>query len=241
MFASFASAYARYARPTPHFPDDARIMPFLDRAVLDYYKLPRKAGLPHQKGGSLLFMLPHKNPIFQAERLAKQPSGPPVFGAELKRRLRDFFLSTRTIEVEAFGEFLPHEGCQVTLDPDVKDRFGLPVARVRASIHPASLAASDFLAAQGRTILEETGAESVGSYPGERIYHVLQAGTARMGTKAANSVLDPTGCAHDVKNLYVADSSGFPSAGGAPFTLTIMANALRVASHIVARAARGEL
>jgi choline dehydrogenase-like flavoprotein len=62
-----------------------------------------------------------------------------------------------------------------------------------------------------------------------------------MGRDPSRSVLDPTGQAHDVKNLIVADSSGFPSAGAAPFTLTIMANALRIAGHIVARGKRGEL
>jgi choline dehydrogenase-like flavoprotein len=240
VFATFGSAYGRFGLPSPHFPDGARVMPFLDRAVRDYDVAP-KPKLEHPKEGTLLFMLPHKNPIFQAERLAKVQGGPPVFGAELKRRMREFFRDTRTIEVEGFGEFFPHAGCDVVLDPEVKDRYGLPVARIRTGVHPASLEASNALLSRGRAILDAAGAESVGSYPGERIYHVLQAGTARMGKRAHDSVLDASGRAHDVKNLYVADASGFPSTGGAPFTLTIMANALRVASHIVRRAGRGEL
>ncbi len=240
MFSSFASAYARFALPSSDFPDSAQIMPFLDRAVLDHYTAP-KAGLPHPKAGSLLFMLSHKNPIFQAERVAKMPDAPPVFGAELKRRMREFFLETRSIEVEAFGESLPHPGCDVTLDPDTKDRFGLPVARIKLGLHPASLAASDFLAARAREILEACSPRTIGSYPSSRMYTVLQAGTARMAKRREDGVLDPTGRAHDVPSLYVADASGFPSSSGAPFTLTIMANALRVASHIVTRASRGEL
>jgi choline dehydrogenase-like flavoprotein len=197
--------------------------------------------LPHPKAGTLIFMLSHKNPIFQAERVAKTPGGPPVFGAELKRRMREFFLETRSIEVEAFGESLPHAGCNVTLDPDTKDRFGLPAARIELGLHPASLAASDFLAARGREILEACSPRNVGSYPSDRMYTMLQAGTARMAKRREEGVLDATGRAHDVPNLYVADASGFPSSGGAPFTLTIMANALRVASGIVTRASRGEL
>jgi choline dehydrogenase-like flavoprotein len=240
MFSSFASAYARFALPHADFPESARIMPFLDRAVLDHYVAP-KAGLAHPKAGSLLFMLSHKNPIFQAERVAKTPDGPPVFGAELKRRMREFFVETRTIEVEAFGESLPHPGCSVTLDPETKDRFGLPAARIELGLHPASLEASDFLAARGREILDACSPSTVGSYPSDRMYTVLQAGTARMSRRREEGVVDATGKAHDVPNLYVADASGFPSSGGAPFTLTIMANALRVASHIVARASRGEL
>jgi choline dehydrogenase-like flavoprotein len=186
-------------------------------------------------------MLPHKNPIFQAERAAKVEGKPPVFGAELKRRMREVFLDTRAIEVEAFGESLPHPRCEVGLDPETKDRFGLPAARLKVGLHPASLAASDFLAARAKEILEACSPHSIGSYPSSRTYTVLQAGTARMSKRPEDGVIDPTGRVHDVPNLYVADASGFPSSGGAPFTLTIMANALRVASHIALRASRGEL
>jgi choline dehydrogenase-like flavoprotein len=240
MFSSFASAYGRFPLPNADFPESAQVMPFLDRAVLDYYVAP-KAGLPHPKAGTLLFMLSHKNPIFQAERVAKTPDGPPVFGAELKRRMREFFLDTRTIEVEAFGESLPFAGCDVTLDPDVKDRFGLPVARIRLGLHSSSLAASDFLAARAKDILTACSAGTIGSYPSRRMYTVLQAGTARMAKKPGDGVLDPAGRVHDVPGLFVADASGFPSSGGAPFTLTIMANALRIASQIVTRASKGGL
>jgi len=241
LFASFASGWGRFPIPSPHWPPGAGGLPFLDRSIQDFYLLPQ-AGLPHPKAGTLLFMLPHVNPIFQLERLAHTPAGqPPLWGPTLKRRMREFFHDTRTIEWEAFGEFLPHPGCDVTLDPEVKDLFGLPVARIRLAVHPATGAASDFLAQKGRSVLEAAGAGALGSSSEEPIYTVLQAGTARMGSDPARSVTDPTGQAHQVKNLYVADGSGFPSAGGAPFTLTIMANALRVGAHIVARGKMGQL
>jgi choline dehydrogenase-like flavoprotein len=89
--------------------------------------------------------------------------------------------------------------------------------------------------------LTAAGALRQGTTSDERIYSVLQAGTVRVGTDPARSVLDPSCQAHEVKNLYVADSSSFPSAGKAPFTLTIMANALRVRVAIAGRAKRGEL
>jgi choline dehydrogenase-like flavoprotein len=74
-----------------------------------------------------------------------------------------------------------------------------------------------------------------------RVYTVLQAGTARMGKDPARSVLNADGEAHDVKNLFVSDGAALPSAGAAPYTLTIMANALRIGEAIVARGKRGEL
>jgi choline dehydrogenase-like flavoprotein len=62
-----------------------------------------------------------------------------------------------------------------------------------------------------------------------------QAGTARFGTDPATSVLDLDCRAHELDNLYLADASFFPSIGAVNPTLTILANALRVADHIAGR------
>jgi choline dehydrogenase-like flavoprotein len=59
-----------------------------------------------------------------------------------------------------------------------------------------------------------------------------QAGTARFGTDPASSVLDLNCKAHELDNLYVVDASFFPSIGAVNPTLTIIANALRVADRI---------
>jgi len=57
-------------------------------------------------------------------------------------------------------------------------------------------------------------------------------GTCRFGTDPSSSVLDANNKAHDLDNLYVVDASFMPSSGGANPSLTIAANALRVAEHI---------
>ena len=57
-------------------------------------------------------------------------------------------------------------------------------------------------------------------------------GTCRFGDDPATSVLDRNNRAHDVENLYVTDASFFPSSGGTNPSLTIAANALRVADAI---------
>ncbi len=62
-----------------------------------------------------------------------------------------------------------------------------------------------------------------------------QAGTCRFGVDAATSVLDLDCKAHDLDNLYVTDASFFPSIGAVNPTLTIIANALRVADRIKER------
>lgn len=69
-----------------------------------------------------------------------------------------------------------------------------------------------------------------GAEDNEALAHVC--GTCRFGTDPESSVLDPQNRAHDVDNLYVVDSSFFPSSTGLNPSLTVAANALRVAAHV---------
>ena len=62
-----------------------------------------------------------------------------------------------------------------------------------------------------------------------------QSGTCKFGTDPRTSVLDLNCKAHEVDNLYVTDASFFPSIGAVNPTLTIIANALRVADHLKSR------
>ena len=62
-----------------------------------------------------------------------------------------------------------------------------------------------------------------------------QAGTVRFGTDPATSVLDTDCKAHELDNLYVVDTSFFPSIGAVNPALTAMANALRVGDHLLSR------
>ena len=62
-----------------------------------------------------------------------------------------------------------------------------------------------------------------------------QAGTARFGSDPATSVVNTDCRAHELDNLYVADTSIFPSIGAVNPALTAMANALRVGDHLLER------
>jgi len=62
-----------------------------------------------------------------------------------------------------------------------------------------------------------------------------QAGTCRFGTDPKTSVLDVNCKAHEVDNLYVVDTSFFPSIGAVNPSLTAMANAMRVGNHLIER------
>jgi choline dehydrogenase-like flavoprotein len=69
-----------------------------------------------------------------------------------------------------------------------------------------------------------------GAEDNKAVAHVC--GTCRFGTNPKSSVLDPHNRAHEVENLYVVDSSFFPSSAGLNPSLTVAANALRVAAHV---------
>lgn len=62
-----------------------------------------------------------------------------------------------------------------------------------------------------------------------------QCGTCRMGTDPRTSVLDPHCRTHELDNLYVVDSSFFPSSSSLGPALTVIANALRVGDHLLQR------
>lgn len=62
-----------------------------------------------------------------------------------------------------------------------------------------------------------------------------QAGTCRFGTDPQSSVLDLNCKAHELDNLYVVDTSFFPSIGAVNPALTAMANAIRVSDHLAER------
>ncbi len=69
-----------------------------------------------------------------------------------------------------------------------------------------------------------------GAEDNKAVAHVC--GTCRFGTDPKSSVLDPQNRAHEVNNLYVVDASFFPSSTGLNPSLTVAANALRVAAHV---------
>jgi choline dehydrogenase-like flavoprotein len=123
---------------------------------------------------------------------------------------------------------------RVTVDPAVRDRWGIPVARLSGTTHPASVAAAEFLRARGEEWLRASGCETVWSaQPGLVLsggQH--QAGTCRMGRDPRTSVTDEWGRVHGHDGLFVIDGSLHVTNGGFNPVLTIMALAYRSAEHV---------
>ncbi len=187
--------------------------PFLGRSIADYYTLPDGVS-DIAKGGLLRFSLPPSDATSRAN-------------------------GQRMVGFEVFHDFIPNQHTRVTLDPDVRDRWGLPVARIHLDIPSHHRQAGQWLLARGTELLEDLGVETwqVTDLGGTSSY--LVHGTCRAGVDPTTSVLDPHCRVHDVPNLYVVDGSFMPTSGGASPTLTIIANSLRVADQIIARGNHG--
>ena len=139
---------------------------------------------------------------------------------------------------------IPNPQARVTLDPRVRDRHGLPVARLSGTIHPESLKPAAMLRARAEEWVRETGASLVRSWPGGDPNGLSggqhQAGTCRMGDDPGSSVTDVAGRVHGQRRLYIADASLHVTNGGFNPMLTVMANAYRVAEEIAHAIQGGE-
>jgi choline dehydrogenase-like flavoprotein len=213
--------------------------PFVQRSLQDFYFLDRPVdGV--RKAGTIIFAVAHPNAILTAERIAGSGSST-RWGARLKQALRDEARDARTLTFETFAEFLPTAGTYVDLDPDVKDRWGQPVARITLDRHPLDAAANHLLAKRGKEVFDAMSPDSAQITQDDGQDMVLQGGTCRFGKDPATSVLDLDCRAHSVPNLYVSDGSFLPTLGGVPPTLTILANAFRVGERLVGRFKAGGL
>ncbi len=165
--------------------------------------------------------------MYRGERPAMTKLAPGFSLEEFARHAVDFWLTT---------EDLPLAENRVTVD-----RGG--------AIHLAYRSTNDESAnrlyRELRTILNHVGMAA--HHIRDRNYYLKQdigiagvahqAGTCRFGTDPASSVLDVNCKAHELDNLYVVDTSFFPSIGAVNPALTAMANAIRVGEHLSERLA----
>jgi choline dehydrogenase-like flavoprotein len=107
---------------------------------------------------------------------------------------------------------------------------------VRLSVTQTSMHEMNLLYQATRRMLRDSGMHDVflrKVMPLAAVAH--QAGTCRFGTDPASSVLDVNCKAHELDNLYVVDTSFFPSIGAVNPALTAIANAIRVGEHLTER------
>ncbi len=168
------------------------------------------------------------------------------YGRRFKEDARRYYGST--LGFDGRGEMIPNENSFCELDPNVKDKWGIPVLRfhwkwsdheLRQVVHmqETGKALIEAMGGKVRTAPVKNGQDAI--RPGGNVKH--EVGGAIMGTDPKKSVTDSRCRAWDVKNLFFADGAPFCSNADKNPTLTIMALAWRTADHVLEEMQKGNL
>ena len=175
--------------------------------------------------GNVQMMGKSAGPMYKGERPLETLLAPDFTLQDMAEKAVDFWLST---------EDLPDPNNRVTLAED---------GNVVLSYTPNNKAAEDHLYKRVKSLLKHFGMNPHHLIPRSAYLKndipiagcAHQAGTVRFGANPATSVLDTNCKTHQVDNLYVVDTSFFPSIGAVNPALTAMANGLRVGDHLLQR------
>ena len=165
----------------------------------------------------------------------------PGFGKQYKKEVRDY--SGAFINMGGFGEVLPRYENSVSIDPEVKDAWGIPVLRFDYKFGDNEKKMAEDMAVTAKEMFEAAGIEVIG-VDRELLtegWSIHELGTSRMGSDPKTSVLNQFQQSHDVKNLFVVDGSSHVNASCQNPTWTIMALAWRSCDHLADELKKGNL
>ncbi|MGZ8693962.1 MAG: GMC oxidoreductase [Gaiellaceae bacterium] len=179
--------------------------------------------------GNIQMVGKSQEPMFRGEKPGETKLAPHWTLERVARHAIDFWLST---------EDLPRPDNRVTVGRDGK----LTLSYSSTNDVPKQELAKQLHSMLGTLHMEKDHlfhrfAYMKNDIPVAGVAH--QAGTCRMGADPADSVVNPDCRAHEVDNLYVVDTSVFPSIGAVNPALTAMANSLRVGDHLLDRLGAG--
>lgn len=168
------------------------------------------------------------------------------YGRKFKEDARRYYGSF--ISMSGRGEMIPNEKSFCELDPELKDKWGIPVLRFHWEWSEHELNQVAHMRKTFRDIVESMGGNvrhSPATNPrdfiargGEIIHEV---GGTIMGADARKSVTNQWGQLWDVKNVFLTDGAPFPSNADKNPTLTIMALAWRAADYMLDEMKKGNL
>jgi choline dehydrogenase-like flavoprotein len=162
-------------------------------------------------------------------------SAPAIWGHELKEMIDAY---DHMAGWWVAGEALPNDNNTISLDPEVRDHRGLPVARMTHEWLKNDKRAIEYGCQKAVDLLEAAGASK--TYVGAlQAAHAM--GTARMGASSKSSVTNSFGQTHDIPNLFICDPSIFPTGASVNTTLTSMALTSRAIDYMCLEAQQGNL
>jgi choline dehydrogenase-like flavoprotein len=180
------------------------------------------------------------------------------YGLPMKQAIRDAYGGT-TVSLSGRGSMIPNEDSYCEIDPEMKDKWGIPVLRFHWKWSDHEVNQVRHMRDTFRAILESMGgtvnagrgggagrggqppaandAPTMG--PGGGIIHEI--GSVRMGDDPRTSVLNKFCQAHDVKNVFAADGGPFVSHADKNPTHTIIALAWRTAEYLAEEMRKGNV
>jgi choline dehydrogenase-like flavoprotein len=179
-----------------------------------------------------------KNPLENALEKIERAKEPDEF-FRLGDKLDEY---NRTVEVRLTGDDLPMTNNRVDLDPAQVDEYGFPVARITRDVGMHEWLMYGQMAPELSRIFDKNKDAVVSVKVSPHIADLVgdhQMGTCRMGDDPKHSVVNKWCSLYDAKNVFVVDSSFMPTGLGLNPMVTVVANALRVGTHIVAKLAAG--
>lgn len=207
--------------------------PFFNRFLQDWYEIEDKSLSDKPlKGGTLDFVFDPPSPTAEISDLKWQSNGELLWGTPLKQKIKAHFTQSKDFKFEVFCDWLTHDDCFVSLDDSEKDVWGVPVAKVRAGFHPHDIKVAQYLVDKGVEVMKAMGADEAYGNVFTQPTSNLVAGGCRFGNDPKTSVLNANCQVHDCDNVYVTDGSFMPNGGSITPTMTIYANAFRVAEKI---------
>ncbi len=162
------------------------------------------------------------------------------YGASLKEDYRYFFGAH--VGMAGRGEGIAREDSYCEIDPDVVDKYGIPVLRFNTKWSDYEINQAKHMKETFKEILHSMGAvvtwggddgphNNYGLHNPGNIIH--EAGTVRMGNDPKKSPLNRYSQAHDVKNLFCVDGGQFVSQADKNITWTILALSMRASEYII--------
>ncbi len=169
------------------------------------------------------------------------------YGKELKDEYRRYYGAF--VSFSGRGEQVSREECRCDIDPNVVDRYGIPVLRFHHTWSDQERLQAKHMQETFRSIIEGMGGTPTSPMPSKEDDYGLavggliihEAGATRMGNDAKTSVLNKNGQAHDAKNVFICDSGPFVSQANKNLTWTIMALAWRTSEHIAEERKKGNI
>jgi choline dehydrogenase-like flavoprotein len=169
------------------------------------------------------------------------PNHFPLYGEELQAKLDSYANSCVTAGI--FGERVARYENHVRINPDVKDKWGIPVLHIEARDSQNETNLRRDAANTAEELFHEAGWEIISKTdkvnpPG---YSIHEVGTCRMGDNPKKSVLNKYCQSHDMKNLIVADGASFVTCGWQNPTMTILSLSMRASEHLADEMKKGNV